>query len=501
MIVKHRGKEWWMSLSIRYKIGIFVGSIMVMIIVVCLFSLGAVYVHMRDFNEILGDSYQVSDSLVCFEAENAAFIACSQRMNDESLTQYQQAKQQTKEAISRLRLDYRQTGLQRYLITQAVQTSYGYYSSECNRLLSLTIRDTIYANQYYDTLDIAGYISRYLQELMKETLDEGNKSYARKMQALQILPVISISLSIIILVLAALLGTMTMRQIIRPVLQLADSAKKIAESRLDTPDVQVENQDEIGQLVGMFNKMKGSMREYIATLQEVNQMESRLHQEELRKVEMEQQLKTMQLSMLQSQINPHFLFNTLNTIRSTSKIEEAHYTEELIQRLANLFRYNLQTSDAIVPLEREMNIVQDYIYIQQRRYGSRLNFVTDNQVDEKVVFVPVFTLQPLVENAIIHGISPKEEGGSVRVRIRRKGELVLITITDTGQGISRQELHSLMDQTTGQQGHLSHIGMGNVRSRLEMLFAGSCFKVYSRVGLGTSIRLVLPARKEGALHV
>lgn len=501
MVVKRSGKEWWMSLSIRYKVGILVGSIMVMITAVCLFSLGSVYVHMRDFNEILGDSYQVSHSLVCFEAENAAFIACSQSMNDESLAQYQQARQQTKEAISQLRLDYRETGLQRYLIAQAVQTSYSYYSSECNRLLTFTVRDTIYANQYYGTLDIAGYISRYLQELIMETLDEGNDRYSRKMQTLQILPVITISLSAIILALATLLGTVTMRNIIRPVLQLADSAKKIAENQLDTPDVQVNNQDEIGRLVEMFNRMKGSMREYIATLQEVNQMEGRLHQEELRKVEMEQQLKAMQLSMLQSQINPHFLFNTLNTIRSTSKIEEAHHTEELIQRLANLFRYNLQTSDAIVPLEREMNIIQDYIYIQQRRFGSRLNFVADNRTDEKAVLVPVFTLQPLVENAIIHGISPKEEGGSVRVRIRQKGEFVLITVTDTGQGISREKLHLLLDQTIKQQGHLSHIGMGNVRSRLEMLFAGSHFKVYSRVGLGTSIRLGLPAQKEETLHV
>jgi len=487
-----------MSLSIRYKIGIFVGTTVVMVIVICLFSVLTMYINMRDFNEILGDSYQVNHSLVCFEAENAAFIACSQSINDESLVHYQQTKQQTKEAISQLKLDYQKTGLQRYLIAQAVQTSYSYYSSECNRLLSFTIKDIIYANQYYDTLDVAGYISRYLQELMKVTLDEGNNNYAQKMQTLQILPAASISLSIIILALAALLGTFTMRQIIRPVLRLADSAKKIAENQLDTPDIQVENQDEIGQLVEMFNKMKGSMRKYIATLQEVNQMESLLHQEELQKVEMEQQLKSMQLSMLQSQINPHFLFNTLNTIRITAKIEEAHSTEELIQRLANLFRYNLQTSDAIVPLERELNIVQDYIHIQQRRFGSRLNFVTDNLAEGKGVFVPVFTLQPLVENAIIHGISPKEEGGSVRVRIRRKGEFVRITITDTGQGISREKLHSLLDQTAaGQRGHLSHIGMGNVRSRLEMLFADSRFNVYSRVGLGTSIRLVLPVQEGG----
>lgn len=496
-----RVKNRWLSLSIRYKIGIFVGMIAVMVIAICLFSLGAVFIHMRDFNEILGESYQVNQSLVCFEAENAAFIACSRSMSEESLLQYQQAKRQTMEAIYQLKLDYQKTGIQRYLLTQAVQTSYDYYRSECSRLLSVTIKDVPYANQYYATLDIATYISRYLQDLMKETLDEGNESYSRKVQTMQILPVITISLSLVILALAALLGTVTMRQIIRPVLQLAESAKSIAENRLDTPDIQVTNQDEIGQLVEMFNRMKDSMGKYIATLQEVNRMESQLHQEALQKVAMEQELKSMQLSMLQSQINPHFLFNTLNTIRSTAKIEEARFTEELIQRLANLFRYNLQTSDAVVPLERELNVVEDYIYIQKRRFGPRLTYVTDCRVDETAVLVPVFTLQPLVENAIIHGISPKEEGGSVRVRIRRRDDAIQITITDTGQGISRERLDALLDQTTEHKGHLSHIGMGNVRSRLALLFAGSRFQVYSREGLGTSIRLTLPPQEEELPHV
>lgn len=501
-------REWWMFLSIRYKIGIFIGAIIVMVMAICFYSLMAVYIQMRDFNEILGDSYSVNNSLVCFEAENAAFIACSQSLSEESLAQYEQAKKQSREAISRLKLDYRKTGLQRYLITQAIQTSYSYYGSECNRLLSSTIKDVIYANQYYDTLDIANYISRYMQSLMKETLDEGNDSYSRKVQSMQILPAISVSLSVVVVALAALLGTMTLRLIIRPVLQLADSAKKISENRLDAPDIQVENHDEIGQLVDMFNKMKDSMRKYIATLQEINLMEGRLHQEELKKVEMEQELKSMQLSMLQSQINPHFLFNTLNTIRSTAKIENAHYTEELIQRLANLFRYNLQDFDAIVPLEREMNIVKDYIYIQQRRLGVRLRFILDNEADEKTVFIPVFTLQPLVENAIIHGISPMEEGGSVTVRIRRIGMYVHITITDTGLGIPPMELQRLMEQTNGHEWHLSHIGIGNVRSRLEMLFADSQFTVTSSVGEGTTILLVLPVQngvseppKEGGLHV
>ncbi|WRS28512.1 histidine kinase [Oscillospiraceae bacterium MB08-C2-2] len=501
MTYRRSVQNWWLSLSIRYKIGIFIGIIVVMVVTICLFALGAVYIHTQDFNEILGDSYQVNYSLVCFEAENSAFITCSRNKTEDNFAQYYAAKKQTQAAISTLKLDYQKTGVQRYLLTQAVQTAYVYYSGKCEQLLQVALKDTAYANQYYNTLDAAGYINSYLQDLMKETLDEGTNNYARKMQSLQLLPVITISFAVVILILAALLGAMVMRQIIRPVLKMANNAQQIADNQLDIPDIHVKNQDEIGQLVNLFNKMKGSMREYIAALQEVIKMEVRLHQKALQEMEMEKQLKSMQLSMLQSQINPHFLFNTLNTICSTAKIEEARYTEELIQKLANLFRYNLQASDAIVPLEREINIILDYMYIQQRRFGSRLTFFMDSKVDEKAVFIPVFTLQPLVENAIIHGISPKEEGGSVRVRIRRKGEYSHITITDTGMGISRQALQKLLEETAAYKGHLSHIGMGNVRSRLELLFADSSFRVHSRIGLGTSVRLVLPVHKEGEAYV
>jgi sensor histidine kinase YesM len=490
-----------MALPIRKKLNLFIWLITGAVSALCLVLLGTLYLHVRDFNGILGDSYQVNHALVSFKAENNAFIDLFQSANDETLTLYQDARQETRASLAQLSPDYEKHGIDRYLVTQAIQSAYRYYGEECNFLLSASAQDTAYASRYYAALDVADYIDGYFRQLMQSALDEGTATYSERLRSMRVVPVVSVSLSLFTLLLAGFLGWVTNRDVVRPVLQMANIAARIAENDLDSPDVTVENLDEIGRLALIFNRMKDSMRKYILTLQEVNQMEARLYQEDLQKVEMEEKLKSMQLSMLQSQINPHFLFNTLGTIRSTAKIEDARYTEELIQRLANLFRYNLQTSDAIVPLEREIAIIEDYIYIQRRRFGLRLRFVMDSRVKAGRVGVPAFTLQPLVENAIIHGIAPKEEGGSVRVQIFERQGVIHIRVTDTGLGISHDRLDEMLGQTVNQQGHLSHIGIGNVRSRLAILFPGSTLRVQSRMGLGTSVRLEIPLGKEKPPHV
>ena len=159
--------------------------------------------------------------------------------------------------------------------------------------------------------------------------------------------------------------------------------------------------------------MKHATEGYINTLKEKNEMAERLHKEEVERIEMEKRLDAARLELLKSQINPHFLFNTLNMISCMAKLEEAQTTERMISSLGNLFRYNLKTSEQIVPLERELKVVQDYMYIQQMRFGSRISHDLRVEVDGGETMIPAFTLQPLVENAIIHGIARKEEGGRI----------------------------------------------------------------------------------------
>ena len=150
-------------------------------------------------------------------------------------------------------------------------------------------------------------------------------------------------------------------------------------------------------LIKEFTEMKHSTKNYITTLKE--------------KHKVEQQLEHMRFEMLKNQINPHFLFNTLNLIAGTAEIEDAATTEKMINTLSRLFRYNLRTQTSIMPLEQEVKIMDDYMYLQQMRFGKRIKYICD--VDDSCMkeLVPTFVLQPLIEIAFIHGLSSLLDGG------------------------------------------------------------------------------------------
>lgn len=499
--ILHTGKKpkdifnnWWLSISIKHKIVYFLRSVATMVIVMVFFSIAMVIVYLRDFNIILGDSYLVNNAFVCFEAENAVFRNVIFQNPEDAAEAYNTAREKTHAAIRNLKYDIDAINAERYMLTQALREAYLTYSERTE--IAVESRGTYdFYDKYDSALQVSGYISKYFQELMQETLNEGTEKYNQKVELLRFVPFLLWMMCAAICLFAFKSGSIALRDIIRPVIIISDAAGEIACENFDIPDIHLKNQDEIGRLAKTFNAMKNAMSHSIVTLKEKNQMEKLLHQQEIRRIAMEQELKDMQLSMLQSQINPHFLFNTLNTIRSTAVIEDAKNTQELIEKLANLFRYNLSSVKERVTLSREINIIQDYMFIQHRRFGHRISFRLDSNVDMERFTIPAFTLQPLVENAMIHGIAPREEGGCVRIRIRQIRGYLVIFITDNGLGIPKEELKPMMSGEAVHEGHLSHIGLSNVKSRIEMLYAQSHFQLLSKSGMGTSVRLKIPVQR------
>ena len=150
--------------------------------------------------------------------------------------------------------------------------------------------------------------------------------------------------------------------------------------------------------------------------------------------------------MLKSQINPHFLFNTLNMIAGTAQIEDAAATEKMIHALSRLFRYNLKSAASVMPLERELRVVQDYMYLQQMRFGKRIQYFTDCSPETLEILVPSFMLQPLVENAVKHGLSTRSKGGKILVRSWKDKQRLWISVADTGEGMESEKLEAIKQQ-------------------------------------------------------
>jgi two-component system, LytTR family, sensor kinase len=212
--------------------------------------------------------------------------------------------------------------------------------------------------------------------------------------------------------------------------------------------------------------------------------------------EQERLLLHSRMEALQNQINPHFLFNTLNSISSLVRFDP-DTARELIIKLATILRRLLNSSDSFVPLQDELDFIDNYLDIEVVRFGrDKLRVVKELDPASLEIMVPSMLLQPLVENSIKHGLSSKIEGGSIYMRSRLNGANLTIEIEDDGVGMGSA---SLLERPTGFGGN--GIGMANIAERLKVLYGDKAkMTIDSRQGQGTLVRLRLPVLpSEGAI--
>ena len=169
-------------------------------------------------------------------------------------------------------------------------------------------------------------------------------------------------------------------------------------------------------------------------------------------------------------------------------IEQATVTGDMVGRLANFFRYTLDHDDSVVTLDRELALLRDYISLQELRFGERISFEMNCDSRCAACELPKFTLQPIVENSIVHGMRSRSAGGRIRIVTESTPNGCRIQITDNGGGFSR----SKMKQNTA-EGHRS-IGLQNIAGRIAL--SGGSFRIVSCPGLGTTARIILPMKGE-----
>jgi two-component system LytT family sensor kinase len=204
--------------------------------------------------------------------------------------------------------------------------------------------------------------------------------------------------------------------------------------------------------------------------------------------EQERLLLHARMEALKNQINPHFLFNTLNSVSSLVRFDP-DTAREMIIKLANILRRLLNSSDAFVPLREEIEFIDNYLDIEVVRFGrDKLQVVKEMEAASLDVMIPSMLLQPLVENSIKHGLSPKIEGGSIYLRSRLTQTKLILEIEDDGVGIGSVPL-SERPTDLGNMG----IGMANVAERLKVLYGGTArMTIDSQEGKGTLVRIRLP---------
>ena len=216
---------------------------------------------------------------------------------------------------------------------------------------------------------------------------------------------------------------------------------------------------------------------------------------------METHLKDAQLKYLQAQINPHFLFNTLNAGAQLAMMEGADRTYQYVQNMAEFFRYNVKKGDEIVTLREEIELVDNYIYILNVRFSGDIHY--EKELDKNLLDIqmPSMILQPIVENCVNHGIREMAGEGKIKLYVYQIDDVACISISDNGKGMSRDVIRKVLSGTYREEelaAGSNGIGMDNVIARLKLFTeTDDVISIISEgENMGTEVILYLPAKEK-----
>ncbi|QQO11022.1 sensor histidine kinase [Breznakiella homolactica] len=289
-----------------------------------------------------------------------------------------------------------------------------------------------------------------------------------------------------------------------PFIRLSAMASQLAAGNFEIEDLEHSSVEEIDRLVQAFNQMKQDIRQYIEEIRLQESIKQEYMQERMRNLKMEGLVRRMEIYTLQAQMNPHFLFNTLNTGMQLAIVEGADRTGEYMEYMAQLFRHIIRNKEIIVPLRHEMEGLNYYFYILKVRFPKNLDLVLD--FDETLLDshkVPVSILQPLVENSIIHGFNDMATGAVVRVRAVKQGDQLVLSVEDNGSGMEAEKAAEMLRPQPIDESSLSRLmGLENVIQRLYFFYPDTpdVVEIITGKGEGTVIRIRIDTGREPCIE-
>jgi two-component system sensor histidine kinase YesM len=319
---------------------------------------------------------------------------------------------------------------------------------------------TAYTESYESMMKMYSYIHDRIDKARLIGFGQGMGTFQsfvslfRKMQTLNLLLMLTgagIAFSLLLL---------TVDKITSPMYQLFQLAEKLSRGEFDLPDLHLKSVHEVNQVAEAFNDMKNSIHHYIEELHKQGEVE-------LRNMKMEQMLKRMELYTMQAQMNPHFLFNTINTGVQLAIVENADRTVDFMEALANLLRHNLKDKQFFVTLRHEIEGLESYLSILRIRFSKTRDFILD--VPEELLdqfTVPAMILQPLVENSVVHAFKNHQGRAQVSISLDYRSPFLHFSVKDNGSGIPDGTVSSLLTRHSRDYSMESKVmGLDNVIQR------------------------------------
>lgn len=353
-----------------------------------------------------------------------------------------------------------------------------------------------YKSSYESCLRLYRFIENEISDLNGKQFKNNSASYQTLRMALKYLEVISLIILVIVMIISLVVIMAMTKDIVNPLTDLAQTAQLVGQGNFHVKVPNVHSKDEFGIVTNTFNQMVDSLDEYMTKVKESAEKEQEMQARELL---MQSHLKEAQLKFLQSQINPHFLFNSLNAGVQLAVMEDAEKTSVFIEKMADFFRYNVKKGMQDATIREEVEMVENYIYILNVRFAGDVHYFSEVDKAVENYRIPSMILQPLVENAVSHGIRDIDYQGEIHLIIKDKNSKIEIRVEDNGKGMTPEQISRIYEGGRQAENRDSTgIGVGNVISRMRLYYnIDNIFEIVScGKNQGTSIILTIPKKEE-----
>jgi sensor histidine kinase YesM len=368
-----------------------------------------------------------------------------------------------------------------------------------------------YTRIYDEMAGLLEYINREIEAISAERFRGQMDAYGRFIARSGNAQFWNLLFIIFVSIFAFLVLFSSVRRITDPMTRLSAMAAELSAGNFSIDDIKSETVREMDQVVAAFNKMKNEIRNYIEEMRWQENIKQEYMREKMRNMKMEGLVRRMEIYALQAQMNPHFLFNTINTGMQLAIVEGADRTSEYMEYMAKLFRHIIRNKEIIVPLRHEIEGLEFYFYILRVRFPRSLELVLD--YDESLLDaakVPVSILQPLVENCVIHAFKDRPAGGSgentgpeqkslITVRAEMRGQRLIVSVRDNGQGMERETARRLLHPQPIDESSVSRVmGLENVIQRLYFFYPDdpAVVDIESAPGQGTAVIIRIDTGRE-----
>jgi len=381
------------------------------------------------------------------------------------------------------------------------------YLNQVNLLIEMKRGRNVpgYTQHFEDLSILYNYITDRINEVSLKGFRSQLREYRSFLELFRKIQMYSLILIVLIIAFSFSLLMKNINTISYPIHQLSLMAGKISAGEFDMDDVQFDSVNEINHVASAFNEMKNSISHYIKELKKQKDIEQQIMTERVRNLNMEQLLKRMELYTMQAQMNPHFLFNTINTGVQLAIVEEAEKTADFMENLAALFRFNIREKKFFVPLRHEYDGLMYYFNILKIRFPKTLRLEVN--IDEDLLddfSCPAMVLQPIVENSVLHAFKNKEGIGTVSVSIEYNDPVLRISLKDDGIGIPEKTVKALLTPHTHDYQLSSKVmGLENVIQRCYFFYpeVENVVEIHSEIGKGTEIVININTEVEPCIEL